>query len=598
MKGNIYFNLWGYVFTLLFLAGCSAESASEGSSDMGYPAGSFNIDAGMNGEGDMAMTPGAGGRAASGVTVPKTGASGTEIADLPVEQSYNVSFELPQAGKNFVFVTNSASNTVAVIDAANLGIQTVETGANPRFLQTVAGTDTAIALNVDSSTATVIRASLDKPPSHVDLEVIPGANAIAIAPDGKHAVVYVNSRFTPSGKSSGSYQKITVITLSDTGDTKTDMTVAYKPSDVFFSSDSAKGYVVAEQYVSVLDFAEIDKQGAGMRSDVSLGYAFGQIPKGVSVTPNGRYALARLENASVLHLVDLTAKDPAKAVKELDLAQLASLMESSDEDAGAGFVSSAIVTDLDLSSDGSFAVAVVREKSTVLRIPIPQAFEDPLVYDADKSVIDTIKLTGTAIIGSATLAPDNRHLLLYTTAIATGAIAPYLNHVTILDLQKGATSQITVPLYRSVKAVAITSDSANALIEHQPQANAASAVEGQTFEGPYAYSMLKLSSGATTMQTTWAAVGSFALVPEGKSIFMLFRDDKRGIKQAHRVSLDTFVAEIIGLESPPNSVGSIPNAYKVFIGQEHAEGWITFIDLATNQKQSVTGFELNGKIRE
>jgi hypothetical protein len=110
--------------------------------------------------------------------------------------------------------------------------------------------------------------------------------------------------------------------------------------------------------------------------------------------------------------------------------------------------------------------------------------------------------------------------------------------------------------------------------------------------------MLKLSSGATTMQTTWADVGPFTFVPEGKSIFMLFRDDKRSIKQAHRVSLDTFVAQIIALESPPNSVGAIPNANKVFVGQEHSEGWITFIDLATNQKQSVTGFELNSKIRE
>jgi hypothetical protein len=589
MGRNTFLILWGYASVVALGAGaCSGEdSASEAPGSAGSGVW-FGMDAGANRSAADNAGPNAivatGGRSG---TKSSTGVTEADIADLPVEQTFSVSFELPQVGKNYVFITNPSSNNAAVIDANTLGIRTVETGANPKFLQTVAGTDTAIALNVDSSTATVIRAG-ESALTTSHLEVIPGANAIAVTPDGKHAVVYVNSQYTPSGKSSGSYQKITVLTLNESGDSKVDMTVAYKPANVFFSKDSAKGYVVAEQYVSILDFADIDRQGgASMRSDVSLGYAFGEIPSDVSVTPDGHYALARLENASVLHLVDLSGKD---AVKSLNLAEVLSAKIAA-EDAGTSSVASAVVTDLDMSSDGAFAIAVVREKTTIMRIPIPQAFGEP-------SAVDAIKLKGSAIIGSAFLAPDNRHVLLYTTVTATGVVASYLNHVTVLDLQQGIASQKTIPLYRGVKAVAVTSDSSDALIVHKPQPNAAVAVEGQTFEGPYAYSLLKLGTGTTTMQTTWADIGPFAFVPEGKSIFILFRDDKRQIKQVHRVSLDTFVADTIGLESPPNSVGSIPTANKVFIGQEHSDGWITFIDLGTNQTQSVTGFELNSRIRE
>jgi hypothetical protein len=65
-----------------------------------------------------------------------------------------------------------------------------------------------------------------------------------------------------------------------------------------------------------------------------------------------------------------------------------------------------------------------------------------------------------------------------------------------------------------------------------------------------------------------------------------------------RVGLENFLVNRIPLGSPPVSVGSVAASQKVFVGQEHQDGRITFIDWKTSQVASVTGFELNSRIRE
>jgi hypothetical protein len=56
------------------------------------------------------------------------------------------------------------------------------------------------------------------------------------------------------------------------------------------------------------------------------------------------------------------------------------------------------------------------------------------------------------------------------------------------------------------------------------------------------------------------------------------------------------VVNDIALGSPPQSVGAVPDTQRVFVGQEHPEGRITFVDWNTGALQSVTGFELNARV--
>ena len=62
--------------------------------------------------------------------------------------------------------------------------------------------------------------------------------------------------------------------------------------------------------------------------------------------------------------------------------------------------------------------------------------------------------------------------------------------------------------------------------------------------------------------------------------------------------LDSFRVTPIELGSPPTSVGTVPGSQRAFVGQDHPDGRISFIDYQTNSVQTVTGFELNSRIRQ
>jgi hypothetical protein len=64
------------------------------------------------------------------------------------------------------------------------------------------------------------------------------------------------------------------------------------------------------------------------------------------------------------------------------------------------------------------------------------------------------------------------------------------------------------------------------------------------------------------------------------------------------VDLETSVTDPIPLGSPPVSLGLAPFARKVFVGQEHPTGRISFIDVESGSVQTITGFELNDWIVE
>ena len=137
-----------------------------------------------------------GGRADSGSGgLPNTMDAGTpspDDTDLPPEVEEAHDFEAPRGGARRVYVANPLRDSVAIIDSETLRIESVEAGDGPTFLETLPGQDRAIVLNVGSEDATVIRTD-QRESSTNTLPVVPGANAIAVAPDGAHAIVYFDA---------------------------------------------------------------------------------------------------------------------------------------------------------------------------------------------------------------------------------------------------------------------------------------------------------------------------------------------------------------------------------------------------------------------
>ncbi|MEZ4406246.1 MAG: hypothetical protein R3A52_07215 [Polyangiales bacterium] len=314
---------------------------------------------------------------------------------LPPEVEERRAFELPQAGGRYVYVANPRRDTVAVIDSRSLAIQSVEAGDGPTFLATVPGRDEAIVVNVNTNTASILRTGTDGRTSTSSVPVVAGANAISIAPDGRHAVVWLDTSRPNTGVPAGSFQDVSLLTLDPAGDRAVQLSVGFRPIDVVFDAMGEAAYVVTEDGLSILRFADLTGPAiipnvsladdtvttvtdAGTDASVDGGVLIPPSrdarPSDVSITPDGRYAIARIEGSSALRLVDLSRRE----VRTLD--------------AGG------VVTDLDVSPDGSFALAVIRDRGRVLRVPLPAAFDDP-------TAVTSTELVGE-LFGSVAIASD------------------------------------------------------------------------------------------------------------------------------------------------------------------------------------------------
>ncbi len=540
--------------TGLMLHACGADNAAPSSRFPGADGGGF-FDAGAR---------------ADGMTVP------------PPETEERRSFQTPQAGGRYVYVANPTRDTVAVIDSRTLAIETTEAGDGPTHLATVPGQDVALVINVNSHSLTILRTT-ERGTATTSVPVVAGANAIAIAPDGRHALAYFDSDQPGASAGSGSFQDLSLVTLEPGADRAVQLSVGFRPVDALFTADGASAFVVTEDGISILRFADIT--GPGIAPNVSLedgviapGDAgsdastdastdasldappVARVPaRDVSITPDGRYAVARVEGTSTLRLVDLATR----AITPLD--------------AGG------VVTDLDIAPSGAYAIAVVRDRSQALRIPLPGGFADP-------RAIQRTEATGE-FVGSVTISPDGRRALLYTTALP-------IERVTLMELADAAPLQV-VRLRKAVRAVAFAPDGRTALLVHTREAGDPSqaGIDLETqIDRSFGYTLLDATTRFAKLQLTPADVGPFAIVPDGSYAFVLLRDDAREVAAAHRVSMRSFLIETIPLGSPPLSVGAVPGTGRVFIGQDHPEGRITFVDWATGALQSVTGFELNSRV--
>jgi DNA-binding beta-propeller fold protein YncE len=481
----------------------------------------------------------------------------------PPEVEVKREFEAPRAGARFVYVANPGRDTVAVIDSSSLSIKTVGVGDTPTYLSTVPGRDIALVINVGTKDLSLLRTDAAGATRVKDLHVVAGANAIAVAPDGKHAIAWYDSAQRTPGV--GSFQDLSVLTLDDGAEASAPLTVGFKPTDVVFASDGSAAFVVNEDGISVLRFAEVKGPARAPIVRLSGGAPGMNDPRDVSVTKDGRYAVARRQNTAEVLLVDIAASK----VTSVNLG---------------GFV-----TDLDLHAPGGagekpYALAVLRNEATIVRLPVPEGF-------ADSAQAVRTRLAGETI-GSAALSPDGKTAVLYTTADP-------VERLVVVDLE-GAEAPRPVRLRKAVRAVALAPDGVTALVVHTKVAGDPKATMDVEvmIDRSFGYTVVNLKDGFAKLQLTDVEVGPLAVTPDGTRAFVLLSREP-DVRVAQRITLGSFLVDDFVLGSPPVAIAALAKeAGKVFVSQAHPQGRISFINWTSGEVQSVTGFELNGRISQ
>jgi hypothetical protein len=536
---------------------CSSMGSSNSGSETAAPGGGYDVSVGGAGN----QNPNNGYAAATGGTT------------LPPETKVQLVVEVPQASPKYVYAANPDRDSVAVIDPGDLSIQTVAVDSAPHGLKTVANQDAAIVVNTGAGSISVLRTA-NKVTTVTTEKVMSGSNVASVAPNGQYAVIYYDSSQPTDGPPTDSPQNVSVADLSSSSAVNVyQVTVGYHPTAVSYSDDSSKAFVVSDDGVSKIDLTSVASVKSRVAELVHLYDATVTTAAAVTVTPDGAYAVAHQPNSTTVRLVDLAANNH----RDLNLS---SLLGSAD--AGAGSLD---VSDVEMSPDGTFLLAVVRNQKVALRVPIPDGFEDP-------SEVDQIDLPNV-LTGVAQIGPSSHYAVLYTTVDSQNE-----QRVTIVDLKSNNAPRV-VNLHKIVHAVTFDPTGNRAFILHQksniPTSNPPT--QDQITANSYAYSVIDLATGTPKLQLTQSQPGPIAALPDGSALFVLFNPTNPPW-EVQRMDLLGFSVDHVGIGSLPTGIGFVELAKKVFVSQQHVDGRMTFINWTDLKVTSVTGYELNSGIWE
>jgi hypothetical protein len=510
------------------LVACGADAASDEA--MGAPPAYPGQDAYP----DAGATGGSGGGASAD-------------AGLPPEQEVESSYESPVATGRFVWVANPVSGRVAYVDAATLEVRTVPAGNSPRYMAAIPDPerDVAVVINELSGDATLLRADAAGNVQVSSFDVADGANAWAVSPSGRWAIAWTNAASYPKPDPVQGFQDVTVVDLLTEKATR--LSVGYRPVALSFSLGDEHAYAVTQDGVSVIDLTL--PQGPLTAKLVPISEDPFEDPgtRDVSITPDGSLAFVRRDGSSQVTVVSL-------ADGELVQVQLAG-----------------DCTDLDLSADGTRALAAVRDRGEIAILPVPEIASAPETFQ--------VVSVPNATVGSVAIAAEAPVALVYTNAAQEPRITKILFDTTPPAVR-------TLKLHAAVLGVFPSRSGASAVVVHQP------------VEGAFgSFSALTLAPELPAkIVATQAPVTAVALTPSGDRAIVAERSDAAKKYGAYLVRSENQQVDRYALSSPPIAVGAVVGAKRAFVAQEHPEGRLTFIDLDTGLSRTLTGFELAARV--
>jgi len=547
---------------------------------------------------------------------------------LPPEQELEDSFKAPGVSGTRIFSINPSSGRVAIIDTETLEVHLTNAGFTP--MQVVAlpkagDLDRALVLNAGSSDATYLEVDQDWNISTRAVATHSEANSVSVSTDGQWAIIWTDYRKLQPVDPTDGFQDITVVDLA-TGE-PTRLTVGFRPVVIAMSNERQVAYVSAEPGIDVIDL-QGDRPQVSHSIAFSAGADVAVVSQDVRFTTEATYAFIRYQDRAELSVLSL--EDELWTVVPMN----------------------GIVTDLDLSEDGSTAVAIVRSPEPVLNsvdagvsveaglpVELPGDLPDAASFEADGGDAgDAAPLAAPGPVNSddsgappveppapdydAGLAPQpgsevavfrlgstvplsNPQViripqeLFGSVSVSTdgNTLVLYTNavetdRVTVLHLEDGSYRTVTVK--SPVQAIMITQDAQHAVSFQSP---ATGDPEVSSKKGAFSLIPLQVER-APKIVATDAPLVSLGLIEGSDSYAGLVTtsDPATSTFVSYWVGFPDLTADLIRLASEPLATGVVTEAELGFIAQRHPEGRLTLVDLQSGVPRTLTGFELAAKV--
>ena len=463
----------------------------------------------------------------------------------PPEQENDFLRLRPAATESYIFVVNSARNTVSRIAVPELDVRTVEVGVNPKVVIATPDNERAVVFNEGTDDVTIIDADTMETST---IAVREHFNAMVMSPDGVWVACYRDPDEESDESGQGGAQSFNEVSLVNTITGEHFLkVVGYNPRQVKFTDDSSLALVVSDEYLAVIDLLQANPPVRMIQ--VAEDLLDPPPAEEVEVSPTGTFAFVRQFGEDNIVIVDLASDLVDRVPVGLN------------------------PTDLDLSPDGLTAVVVSRGSNELY------------VFDAaDPTVVPTVvTLPETELLGSIQFSPDNTKAVLYTTAAD-------INHYTTWDI---ATDTFTVrSLQKPVAGVNISPDGGTLLVFHEKLRDAPDTPTDNPFYRHDALTLISLDDFRQNTLLLAAEPTAWANSTDGAWGFFVME----GEPYLEVLDYAELHHDEIGLRSDPVHVGVLPGTTYAFVNQEHDLGRLSFYDPTTDALETITGFELNSGI--
>jgi hypothetical protein len=213
-------------------------------------------------------------------------------------------------------------------------------------------------------------------------------------------------------------------------------------------------------------------------------------------------------------------------------------------------------------------------------LPVDSIFDAPGDYQ-------TVALD--EVFGSVAIGERSETALLFTNGVPS-------SRLTLLGLHDGShrTLDLKLPLVTAIS----TPDGAHAIALLAPPAG--SQQPGAFAVVPVEKHLPPKLQGTLAPTVPNRASPSLAMMAMGDTRALVTVSNGGSVNVSYLVSMPELTVDTLELDSVPlpNGTGLVPEANQAFVAQQHPEGRITFIDLDSGQRRTLTGFELSAKVSQ
>lgn len=482
----------------------------------------------------------------------------SEEPDLPPEQEDAFFRAVPAASDRYVFVVNPEQDTLSKINAATRAVYTLPVGLHPTQVLTGAlNTGLAVVLNEGEATLSLLDVAQD---TLQTVPIHPDTNFMALSADGKYAITWFEAQVEGADTSVDGVRSYSNISVVFTGDaqqapTSTPLAVALNPRGAVFVPAVNQALVLcdgvlAQVYLSAAPTVRL----IPLTDDIDEKLSVAEM----KVSPDGRFAFLRLSSSAELMVVALQAESAASAVSRIAL--------------------SAPATDMDLASNQLILVDRAEQQLLIFDVQDPEA--------APRSQ----PTPSNQLVGSLVISPSLNRAILYTTLTeqdldGTPQEGMPLDRFSLWDL---STDQIKLyDLVKPVESVSMVESSVGDVVTFIHQGKAKS--ELPSFNQEDALSHFYVSDGQVLPAVLEAPLKAQASVPGGQYGYAILEDGSNVLV----VDYSSRQIRSLTLQSRPVFVGVLTGSVEGYVSQEHELGRISFVNPATLQATTITGFELN-----